>query len=91
MRLVDIKRLYHKQLWCKQGKKQNMLKLHKRTNKNKKKFVKNYFDFFSAKTCNFSLFSVSLKGCDMTYDEAGGCRLWAGFSVENVRFKKPGD
>ena len=27
----------------------------------------------------------------MTYDEVGGCRRMAGFSMENVRFKKPGD
>ena len=59
--------------------------------KNVKKFVKYFYELFSLKTCFFPLNSVKLKGCDMTYDEAGGCRLRAGFSVENVRFKKPGD
>lgn len=27
----------------------------------------------------------------MAYEEVGGCRLRAGFSMENVRFLKPGD
>ncbi len=67
------------------------IKLHNKMYKKHEKFVKNFSCFFSLKTCIYALNSVKLKGCDMTYDEAGGCRPRAGFSVENVRFKKPGD
>ena len=46
---------------------------------------------FEIRGCNSFKYVVKYEGCDMTDDEAGGCcPSEAGFSVENVRFMKPG-
>lgn len=50
------------------------VKLHKNLCLQHLKFVKYFLNYFCKKTCNLPINKVKYKGCDMAYEEVGGCR-----------------